>query len=177
MPAPVLALAASACLARLSAEVASVRASFPDLEGKSVRVERLEHPVDRGRAWVEGALRAPARRVYLVRLNESLCAENAPSEAVRGLIAHELAHLESYARATPLGLTRLLWEHLRGGEAEARVEKDADRAAAAAGHARELAAYRDWLYPRLSPEARAAKERTYLSAEELRGLDKPLAKR
>lgn len=177
MPAPVLALAASACLARLSAEVAAVRPSFPALEGKTIRVERLVHPVDRGRAWVEGALRPPERRVYAARLNESLCADGAPPEAVRGLIAHELAHLDSYARAGTWELLVIGWTHLLGGEGEAALERETDRAAAAAGYGRALAEFRDWQYPRLSPADRAAKERTYLSSAQLRGLDNRQASR
>ncbi|MCR4296984.1 MAG: hypothetical protein NUW21_15745 [Elusimicrobia bacterium] len=85
-------------------------------------------------------------------------------------MAHELAHLEAYAAMSRRDLLRLAWAYaLRPeGRAVEAFEKAADDAAGARGHAEGLARYREWLYPRVPPEAAARKKKLYRTPEELR---------
>lgn len=161
--------AETSCLARVADAVAAVRPAFPALDGLNLVLEPYEADDDFYRAVPRDVWKAPRERTYVVMVNAKACADAPPAEAERAILAHELAHLESYAamgRRQLLGLGWEYWRRPEGGAVEA-FEKQADRRAVAAGRAAGLAAYREWLYSRLPPERAAVKRRLYLTPAEL----------
>lgn len=161
---------AADCAAALRARVEAVRArSFPDLADKTLEDAFFDDPVDRAQARVRGAWKGDAKRVYVVRLNRSLCADAPPPAALDALLAHELSHLADYARRGAASLGRLALTYLLApsGKSVASYERATDEAALRAGYGAGLRAYRVWLYARLSPEQAAVKRRLYLTPEEI----------
>lgn len=164
------AVRAETCLSRVASRVASLRPSFPSLDGLNLVLETFSSKEDFYRARPRRAWRAPRDRVYAVRLNASVCGDPPPAEAETAILAHELAHLEAYATMSRSELVRLGWAYAvsPGGKAVEAFEKSADDAAASRGHAEGLARYREWLYPRVPPEAAARKKKLYRTPAELR---------
>jgi hypothetical protein len=86
--------------------------------------------------------------------------------ALRGILAHELAHVRYYTRKNRfrlLGLSSLLSESYTS-----RFERKADLDAIERGFADDLARYRIWLYRVIDEKAVRAKRVDYLSPEEIR---------
>lgn len=163
--------AAADCRADLAAKVAAAASRRPALAGLAVRAELFRHDSDFGRAWLEGAWRAPAQRRYVVRLNERLCEDPPPAAALEALILHELAHVEDYSRRSASSLMRLGWSYLWNDEAEiGAYERAMDDDTVEAGGAGGLLVLRRWMLTRLTPEAAARKRRLYRTPEELAAL-------
>lgn len=163
--------AQTSCLSRVAGELESLRGGFPRLAGLKLVLEPYPGGKDSFlEARPRGFWRTPAERVYAVRVSERLCGDPPPAEAELAILAHELAHLDAYAAMTPRRLLSLGWSYLvspGGAEVEA-FEKAADDAVVKLGRAEGLALYREWLYPRVGPEAAALKRRLYRTPEELR---------
>ena len=158
------------CLSRVAAQISGLRPSFPRLDGLELVLETFESDEDFYRARPRSAWRPPRERVYAVFLNTKVCADPPSPDAERAILAHELAHLDAYAGMGRGALLTLGWEYLvrpEGKKVEA-VEKAADDAAVALGLAPGLAAYREWLYPRVPTKTAARKRRLYRTPEELR---------
>ena len=169
-----LACAASAsaetsCLARVSERIGLLRPAFPALDGLNLVLEPFESKTDFFRAKPRSPWKPARDRVYAVLVGDRACAEPPPADAETAILAHELAHLERYAAMGRRSLLALGWEYLvrPEGKAVESFEKDADDRAVKAGHAAGLAAYREWLYPRLSADEAARKRRLYRTPREL----------
>lgn len=158
------------CLARVNATIRALRPSFARLGDRPVRLETFESRVDYFQARPLRAWRPAAQRAYLVRVNARVCADPPPEGAERAILAHELAHLDAYAgmRRRDLLLLGLAYLLRPGGARVESFEKAADDAVSHLGLAAELAAYRDWLFARLTPAQVARKRRLYRTPEELR---------
>jgi len=161
---------AETCLSRVAAQVTSLRASFPRLDGLNLVLETFDSREDFYRARPRYAWRPPRERVYAVLVNMAVCEDPPPPEAEKAILAHELAHLDAYSVMGRRALLGLGWEYLvrPGGSAVEAFEKEADDAAVRLGHAQGLAAYREWLFPRIPTKAAALKRRLYRTPEELR---------
>lgn len=151
------------CLARVAGQVASLRPAFPKLDGLNLVLETFESKEDYYRAVPRYAWRPPRERVYAVMLNPAACETPPPPEAEKAILAHELAHLEAYTEMGKGELIRLGWAYAArpSGSIVQAFEWAADDAAAARGYGPGLAAYRDWLYPRIAPKAAARKKALY----------------
>ena len=159
------------CLARVRQTALSVAArSYPSLAGNALAVEAFRSDFDFFQARVHRGWGSAAQRVYVVRVNEKVCADPLGPAALEGVLAHELAHLDSYTRMSRRQLIRLAWTYLtdRDGAEVRDYERATDRAAARAGYAEGLIAYRDWMIRKVSPSDAKRKEKTYLSPDELR---------
>ncbi len=161
---------AETCLSRVAAQVTSLRASFPRLDGLNLVLETFDSREDFYRARPRSAWRPPRERVYAVLVNMAMCADPPPPEAEKAILAHELAHIDAYSVMGRRALLGLGWAYLvrPGGKAVEAFEKQADDTAIRLGHAQGLAVYREWLFPRIPPKAAALKRRLYRTPEELR---------
>ncbi|MDE2490064.1 MAG: hypothetical protein KGM24_04405 [Elusimicrobia bacterium] len=92
-----------------------------------------------------------------------------PSDALEAILAHELAHCESYRAMSLPALARLglLYWLSPDGPRVAAYERAMDERVVALGLGPGLKAYRRWLYPRLTPARRALKRRLYLTPQEI----------
>ena len=162
--------AETSCLSRVASQIASLRPSFPRLDGLNLVLEPFESGEDFFQARPRSFWRDPRDRVYAVRVNTKLCGDPPPPEAEKAILAHELAHIDAFSTMGRRGLFDLGWRYAVA-PASKRVEdfeKDADRAVVKLGFAEGLARYREWLYPRVSPKAAARKKLLYLTPDELR---------
>ena len=164
-PAP----AQESCASRIAKHVAALRPSFPALQPYVLTLEAYDGKDDFFRARPDKAWRAAADRVYVLMVNNEICADPPPPEAERAIIAHELAHFETYAGMSSWSFIGFGWRYWRSPEGDyvASFERDADRRAVKAGHAAGLAEYRRWLYAKIGPEREAVKRRLYMTPEEL----------
>ena len=160
----------TSCLARVSAQIMALRASFPRLDGLNLVLEPFESGEDFFQARPRSFLRDPRDRIYAVRVNTKLCADPPPPDAEKAILAHELAHLDAFALMSRRGLLSLGWRYViePGGKRVEDFEKAADQEVVRLGFAEGLARYREWLYPRVSTSVAARKRKLYLTPEELR---------
>lgn len=142
--------------------------SFPELAGADVVLNELRSAADYFISGTElRTLLNPRRtRAYIVYVNPKLFRDPPPRAAIRAVLAHELSHVVDYSRRSAPGLTLFTFQYLTRDEAG--YERLTDLATLGRGHGCGLIAYREWLYPRVSPRVAAAKRRTYLTPEEIR---------
>lgn len=161
---------AETCLSRVASHISGLRASYPRLDGLNLVLETFDSKEDFYRARPRSAWRLPRDRVYAIFVNRTACDDPPPPAAERSILAHELAHLDSYSVMGRRALLKLGWEYLAHPEGHAveTVEKAADDTVIKLGLASGLAEYREWLYPRISPQAAERKRRLYRTPEELR---------
>jgi len=102
---------------------------------------------------------------YFVDVNPALFQEQAPSDGVCAILAHELVHIVSLSRGNRIrrfGLVRLLSKRQT-----AKFERRTDLEAINRGYGDGLRSYRKWVYAHLSPNKLPEKRRNYFSPEEI----------
>lgn len=109
---------------------------------------------------------------HIIYVNPEVYKKNA--EGIRGIIAHELAHILYYTeknRLELLGLARLSSKSFT-----TKFERKADLEAIKRGYGKELIEYREWLYKNVPAEKSDNKKRDYFTPEEIRILIPALEK-
>jgi len=97
---------------------------------------------------------------------------NWPEDAVKGLLAHELAHQVSYKRRSFIGRVLFVWNYPFSKSGKKRVEKKADEIAIERGYGRELVQERICQF-RIDDKKRLETEKkVYLPPEALKKLVK-----
>ena len=107
----------------------------------------------------------PMRMRYFVDVNPTLFQEQAPSDGVCAILAHELVHVVSLSRGNRIrrfGLVRLLSK----GQTT-KFERRADLEAIHRGYGDGLKNYRTWVYIHIPPSKLQEKRRNYFSPEEI----------
>lgn len=139
---------------------------YPDLAGVPVAVETLAD-VQYFQATVDLATLAdpPRERQYLVQVDPVVFDDPPNNDAFRGLIAHELGHVQDYVGMDTDALVSFaLW--YAGGDV-ADYERATDVKALQRGCATGLVAYWDWLYAHVDGELLATKQQNYLMPDEI----------
>lgn len=156
--------AAVAETARLVAEI--VNASFPELKNASIEIKTFHSRADFFRSRFSVSRFLTFRKLhYLIFVNPQVFEKNAAPEAVRAIIAHELAHVAYYRRHNRFELLGLI--ALSSKSFTARFERAADLQAIKRGYGAGLKIYREWLYRNIPAEKIHAKRRDYFSPEEI----------
>lgn len=141
-------------------------AAYPELRDAEIEVKLFESRSDYFRArfavprFVTGR---PMR--YIVFVNAGAFTRQAPTEGLRAIVAHELAHVlyfKQRKRIRLLGLVRLATKGFT-----TRFERRADLQAIARGYGEGLQAYRLWLYQNIPAKRVEEKKRNYFSPEEI----------
>jgi hypothetical protein len=112
---------------------------------------------------------------YFVDVNPALFQEQAPSDGVCAILAHELVHIVSLSRGNRIrrfGLVRLLSKRQT-----AKFERRADLEAIHRGYGDGLKSYREWVYAHISRHKLPEKRRNYFSPEEIGAIQILLEKR
>lgn len=148
-------------------------ASYPELAHLDLRVRSFRSQSDyfRSRFSLSRFL-LPMRMRYFVDVNPALFQEQAPSEGVCAILAHELVHVVSLSRGNRirrLGLVRLL----SNGQTT-KLERRADLEAIHRGYGDGLKGYREWVYVHIPPNKLQEKRRNYFSPEEIAAIEKKL---
>jgi hypothetical protein len=105
---------------------------------------------------------------YFVDVNPALFQEQAPSDGVCAILAHELVHIVSLSRGNRIrrfGLVRLLSKRQT-----TKFERRTDLEAIHRGYGDGLRSYRKWIYAHISPNKLPEKRRNYFSPEEIGAL-------
>ena len=112
---------------------------------------------------------------YFVDVNPALFQEQAPSDGVCAILAHELVHIVSLSRGNRIrrfGLVRLLSKRQT-----AKFERRTDLEAIHRGYGDGLRSYRKWVYAHISADKLPEKRRNYFSPEEIGAIQILLEKR
>lgn len=152
----------------LEAWVDAARTAQPALDGVELQVHLMASRSTFLRADVRpgSVLRRPARRVHRVHVARALLDDPPPPEATLAILGHELEHLRHYRAMGGLPLLAFTADYVVGGTAA--YERGTDARVVALGCGEGLAAYREWLYARLTPRQVRRKQRTYLTPAEAR---------
>jgi hypothetical protein len=148
-------------------------ASYAELAHVDLRVRSFRSQSDYFRSrfsWSRFLL--PVRMRYFVDVNPALFQNQAPSDGVCAILAHELVHVVSLSRGNRirrLGLIRLLSK----GQT-AKFERRADLEAIHRGYGDGLKGYRTWVYVHIPPSKLQEKRRNYFSPEEIDAIEKKL---
>ena len=120
-------------------------------------------------AHVQGYLKDWDKRVYVLKVNRKLYVDSPGDVALRGILIHELTHLNEYAHSSTFGLAGLGWDYAFTDDNADVVkwERATDENALRLGYAEGVKAYRLWLYSRLTPERVAKKKRVYFTPEQI----------
>jgi hypothetical protein len=147
--------------------------SYPELVNVDLRVRSFHSQSDYFRTRFSlSRFLLPMRMRYFVDVNPALFQEQAPSDGVCAILAHELVHIVSLSRGNRirrLGLVRLLSK----GQI-AKFERRADLEAIHRGYADGLKSYREWVYGHIPPSKLQEKRRNYFSPEEIAAIEKKL---
>lgn len=146
-----------------------VAKSFPELQGKTIAHRSFDAPdvffesnLDIGTLmpWHRGPV------LYLVNYNPALFDKGCPPKAIEGILAHELSHTVDYVTG---GIPALLGvvNDLRLPQSNQRYERRTDLQAIFRGYGPGLIAYREWIYPQLTPRERRQKRFTYYTPDEI----------
>src|SRR5262249_26722369 len=115
------------------------------------------------------------RMRYFVDVNPAVFQEQAPSDGVCAILAHELVHVVSLSRGNRIrrfGLVRLLSK----GQTT-KFERRTDLEAIHRGYGDGLKNYRAWVYIQIPPGKLHEKRRNYFSPEEIAAIEKKLRER
>lgn len=154
----------------VEAEVrALAAASFPELAGLTLELREAGGSFDFFSASVSKPWRPRAERVYVLRVSRRLFDAPPEREAVRAILAHELAHLAGFSNMTGRQLAWLGLRYSISGEGgfAARYERATDAEAIRRGFGPGLKLYRRWLYSRLGAVDAARKRKLYYTPEEI----------
>src|SRR6266446_7068627 len=140
--------------------------SYPELGHVDLRVRSFRSQSDyfRTRFSLSRFLLLMRMR-YFVDVNPALFQEQAPSDGVCAILAHELVHIVSLSRGNRIrrfGLVRLLSKRQT-----AKFERRTDLEAIHRGYGDGLRSYRKWVYAHISPNKLQEKRRNYFSPEEI----------
>ena len=153
-----------------------VEKSFPELRGRKIEVKTFQSESDYFKARFALINLLTGRKMrYLVSVNPKVFENNAPPSGIRGIVAHELAHVLYYAtrkRFELIGLTRLM-----SSDFTRDFERRADLIAIARGYGEGLGEYRKWLYKNIPADKIGEKKRNYFSPEEIEMILKILKQR
>lgn len=140
--------------------------SFPELVRVDLRVRTFRSQSDYFRTRFSIArFFQLARMRYFVEVNPAFFQEQAPTDGVCAILAHELVHIVSLSRGNRIrrfGLLRLL-----SRRHTLEFERGADLEAIHRGYGDGLKSYRGWVYGHIPPSKLPEKLRNYFSPEEI----------
>lgn len=142
-----------------------VRSSYPELRNTRIRIASFNSKSDYFKARFGFPQLFSPRMRYVVFVNPRVFELAAPSDAVRAIVAHELAHILYYEQRNRLRLAALI--RLASKSFAARFERWADLQAISRGYGSRLSDYRTWLYRNVPVDKLEEKRRNYFSPEEI----------
>jgi hypothetical protein len=149
--------------------IQSVRqASFPRLSRANIAVYDLRSNSDYLQARFTVSSFFSRKHQYLIFFNREAIRRQVPTEGLRAIVAHELAHISYYEDQSRMGLLSLAG--LLVTSFTTHFERKADLDAIALGYGRGLQTFRTWLYRNIPPSRVAGKKRDYYTPEEIEAL-------
>lgn len=140
--------------------------SYAEIKLKKVRIKTFESDTNffKARFSLVRFLTFQKMR-HIIYVNPKMLELNAPEEGIRGILAHELAHIVYYTKKNRFELLGLL--SLASNDFTAKFERKADLEAIARGYGEDLIKYREWLYQNIPANDLASKKHNYFTPEEI----------
>lgn len=139
---------------------------YPELKSAKIEVKKFNDDSDYFRANFSVSRYATFRNMrFYIEANPLAEQKNAPEDAIRAIIAHEVAHIlyyQTHNRFELLGLAGLADKSFN-----AKFERKADLEAIGRGFGEGLKQYRLWLYQNIPAKDVDEKKRDYFTPEEL----------
>jgi hypothetical protein len=149
--------------------VDSVRgASFPELANADIAIYSLESDYVYLEARFSVSSYFGRRLRYMIFFNPEAMRRGLPTDGLRAIVAHELAHINYYENQSRMGILSLV--RLLVPASNARFERKADLDAIALGYAPGLRSYRLWLYRNIPADRVSDKKRDYYAPAEIDAL-------
>jgi hypothetical protein len=149
---------------KIIAEIAEK--SYPEIKLKKIRVRTFASESNFFKARFSFTRYLTFQKMrHLVYVNPQVFTLNAPAEGIRGILAHELAHVLYYTEKNRLELIGLVG--LVSVDFTAGFERKADLEAISRGYGEGLIKYREWLYQNIPAKDLEAKKRDYFSPGEI----------
>ena len=143
-----------------------IEKSFPELKTKKVEVKTFQSESDYFRARFSYAKYLTFQKMrYIVLVNPKVFDKNSPTNGIRAILAHELAHVLYFVERNRFELLGLA--SLSSKSFTQKFEHRADLEAISRGYGEGLKEYRAWLYQNIPPKNFAEKKRNYFSPEEI----------
>ncbi len=143
-----------------------IKTSYPELKSVKINVRTFESPANYFQSQFSLTRFLTCQKLhYNIYVNPEAFNKNAPEEAIRAIIAHELAHVLYYSERNRLELIGLV--NLIDKGFTTKFERRADLEAIARGYGDGLIKYRQWLYQNIPAKKLSEKKRNYFSPEEI----------
>jgi len=143
-----------------------VQEAYPELNAESLTISTFSEPDSYFQSNFEPLSLLNAHPVYKIQYNPLIWQKQCPPEAIKGILAHELAHTLDYHQGKIPGLFLLL-NQIRLYPGLRRYERRTDLQAIYRGYGQGLKRYRDWIYAQLSLEERIRKQEIYFTPTEI----------
>jgi hypothetical protein len=144
--------------------------SFPELTHVDLRVRTFQSQTDYFRTRFSLArFFSPLRMRYFVEVNPALFSQQAPTDGVCSVLAHELAHVVTLSHGNRI--RRLVLVRLLSKGYTAQFERRTDLEAIHRGYGDGLKSYRTWVYGHIPPNKLQEKLRNYFSPKEIAAIE------
>jgi len=149
---------------RIVSEV--IEKSYPELKTEKIEIKIFQSDSNYFKSQISVSRFLTFQKLhYVIFVNPEVFRRNAPEDAIRAILAHELAHVLYYQRKNRFELLGLA--SLADKSFTAKFERKADLETIARGYGEGLISYRKWLYENIPAKAVEAKRRDYFSPEEI----------
>jgi hypothetical protein len=148
-----------------------VAKSYPELQNESIEIKKLVSESDYFQSRFSFGRYLTFRRMkFIIFVNPKVYELNAPENAVRSIVAHEIGHILYYSRKNRLQLLGLV--NLSTKRFTQNFERRTDLEAIKRGYGEGLIAYRIWLYEHIPTKNIDVKKRNYFTPEEIQAIMK-----
>jgi hypothetical protein len=143
-----------------------IEKSYPELKAEKIEIKTFQSDSNYFKTQFSFSRYLKFQKLhYVIFVNPEVFRRNAPEDAIRAILAHELAHVLYYERKNRFELLGLAG--LADKSFTAKFERRADLEAIARGYGKGLKSYRSWLYENIPAKTVEAKKRDYFSPEEI----------
>ncbi len=144
-----------------------VTKSYPEIKLEKIRIKTFKSNSNYFKARFSYTRFFTFQKMrHLLYVNPSVFEKGAPGEGIRGIVAHELAHILYYTEKNRFELLGLA--SLASKSFTTKFERRADLEAIARGYGEGLIKYREWLYKNVPASKLDNKKRDYFTPEEIR---------
>lgn len=147
-----------------------IATSYPELAGVKYKLYTFKDKTIRFRSNISIRSLFFGKRVYRLGVNRKVLSDPPPPNALRAVLAHELAHTLYYHRRTRGQIIKTA-KIFFNRDAQIDFERATDLEACARGFAPGLAEYREWIRSRMPENSAPKYGQTYYDVDELDELE------
>jgi hypothetical protein len=147
-----------------------IEESFPELEKAKIKVKTMKSK-KYFMAVRPTASYAFGKRNYRLSVSPRVFSPDLPDKGLKGILAHELAHVLDYdkRRKLPVRTLKIAYK-VSKKKSRRRYERETDEEAFRRGYLEHLIIYRQWLYLQLTQKQAEQRKLDYYSVREMKNL-------